>query len=68
VSTTIRVEEDSTNMLDRRRLSFLSVEWQTGHGQAIIGTPLLVPEPKKLIFNWGDTNKNKAKALISSAV
>jgi hypothetical protein len=40
-------------MLERRRLSFLSVEAQTGQGQAIIGTPLLVPVPKNVIFKGG---------------
>jgi hypothetical protein len=60
VSTTIRVVEDSTKMLDRRRLSFLSAEWQTGQGQAIIGTPALVPEPRKVIFIEGNcTDKNR---------
>jgi hypothetical protein len=40
-------------MLDRRRLSFLSGEVQTGHSQAIIGTPALVPVPKKVTVNVG---------------
>jgi hypothetical protein len=40
-------------MLLLKRLSFLSNDWQTGHVHAIIGTPLLVPEPKKVIFNEG---------------
>jgi hypothetical protein len=47
--------EDSTRILDLSLLSFLSEEWQTGQGQAIMGTPLLVPEPRKLIFREGDS-------------
>jgi hypothetical protein len=63
------VVADSTNILDRNRLSFLSAEWQTAQGQAIMGTPLLVPDPRKLIFIEGNcTVKNKGKALISSVV
>jgi hypothetical protein len=46
-------------MLDLSLLSFLSAEWQTGQGQAIIGTPLLVPEPRNVIFREGNsTRKN----------
>jgi hypothetical protein len=40
-------------MLERKRLSFLSVEVHTSQSQAIIGTPLLVPVPRKVIFNEG---------------
>jgi hypothetical protein len=40
---------DSTRILLLSLLSFLFVEVQTLQEQAIIGTPLLVPEPKKLI-------------------
>jgi hypothetical protein len=36
-------------MLDRKRLSFLSDEVQTWQLQAIIGTPLLVPVPRKVM-------------------
>jgi hypothetical protein len=34
-------------------LSFLSVEVQTSQSHPIIGTPLLVPVPKKIIFSRG---------------
>jgi hypothetical protein len=34
-------------------LSFSSEDEHTSHSQAIIGTPLLVPVPKKVIFNGG---------------
>jgi hypothetical protein len=40
-------------MLDLKRLSFLSGELHTGQSQAIMGTPPLVPVPKKVIFNGG---------------
>jgi hypothetical protein len=40
-------------MLDRNRLSFLLVDVQTEQLQAIIGTPVLVPVPKKVTFNGG---------------
>jgi len=40
------VEADLRSTLLRRRLSFLSDEWQTWHLQAIIGTPPLVPVPR----------------------
>jgi hypothetical protein len=40
-------------MLGRSRLSFLSVEVQTSQSQPIMGTPLLVPEPKKVILREG---------------
>jgi hypothetical protein len=40
-------------MLLRSRLSLLSVDAHTAQGQAIIGTPVLVPVPKKVIFNGG---------------
>jgi hypothetical protein len=42
-------------MLDLSLLSFLSEEWQTAQGHAIMGTPLLVPEPKKLILREGNS-------------
>jgi hypothetical protein len=50
VSTTNLVFFDSTKMLLRKRLSFLLVEVHTGHSQPIIGTPLLVPVPRKVIL------------------
>ena len=44
---------DSTNMLERKRLSFLSVDVHTSQSQAIMGTPLLVPVPRKVILSCG---------------
>ena len=49
----------STNILLRRRLSFLSEDVHTSHGHAIIGTPLLVPVPKNVIFKGGQYMKCK---------
>jgi hypothetical protein len=40
-------------MLLRNLLSFLSSELQTMHEHAIMGTPLLVPVPKKVILSGG---------------
>jgi hypothetical protein len=40
-------------MLERSRLSLLSLEVQTAQLQAIIGTPLLVPVPRKVILREG---------------
>jgi hypothetical protein len=40
-------------MLERSRLSFLSGDAHTSQGQATIGTPVLVPVPRKVIFNGG---------------
>ena len=40
-------------MLLRKRLSFVFVEVQTLQWQAIIGTPLLVPVPRKVILRAG---------------
>jgi len=51
VSTTIVVVADCTKMLLRKRLSFLLVDVHTAQEQPIIGTPLLVPVPKNVIFN-----------------
>ena len=42
------------NMLERRRLSFLSVDVQTLQSHPIMGTPLLVPLPRKTICNGGE--------------
>jgi hypothetical protein len=61
LSTTNVVRADRTMMLERSRLSFLSVEVHTGHSQAIIGTPLLVPLPKKVIVSWGEFTSPKLK-------
>jgi len=47
------VAGDCTKILERNRLSFLSVEVQTGQSQPIIGTPLLVPLPRKVILSGG---------------
>jgi hypothetical protein len=46
-------------MLERSRLSFVSVELHTAQGHAIMGTPLLVPVPRKVILSEGYTGKNK---------
>jgi hypothetical protein len=43
----------STNKLLRNRLSRASVEPQTAQSQAIIGTPPLVPVPKKVNVKGG---------------
>jgi len=40
---------DFTNILLRSRVSFGFVDWQTSQSQQIIGTPELVPVPKKVI-------------------
>jgi len=53
VSTTNDVVSDSTRMLLRSRLSFTSSDLQTGQLQAIMGTPLLVPVPRKVILSGG---------------
>lgn len=42
-----------TKILLRNRLSFLLEEVQTGHSQAIKGTPLLVPVPRNVMVNGG---------------
>jgi len=47
------VDGDWTRMLERSRLSLGSVEAHTSHGQATIGTPVLVPVPRKVIFIGG---------------
>jgi hypothetical protein len=47
------VEGDWTRMLERSRLSRGSGEAHTSQGHAIIGTPVLVPVPRKVIFNGG---------------
>jgi hypothetical protein len=48
-------------MLERSRLSLLSVELQTIQSQPIMGTPLLVPVPRKVIFNDGYTDEIRDK-------
>jgi hypothetical protein len=40
-------------MLDRSLLSLLSADEHISQSQPIIGTPLLVPVPRKVIFNDG---------------
>jgi len=40
-------------ILDRRRLSFLSGDVHTSQLQPIMGTPLLVPVPRNVIFKGG---------------
>ena len=47
------VVEDSTRILERRRLSFGLVDVHTAQLHPIIGMPVLVPVPKNVIFNWG---------------
>jgi hypothetical protein len=42
-------------MLLRSRLSFGSSDLHTLHEQAIMGTPLLVPVPRKVIFIGGQS-------------
>jgi len=59
VSTTSVVFADCTRILDRSRLSFLLAEVHTSQLQAIIGTPLLVPVPRKVIFNGGQNIQMK---------
>jgi len=53
VSTTRVVLLLCTIILLRKRLSFLSAELQTAQLQAIMGTPLLVPVPKKVMVSGG---------------
>jgi hypothetical protein len=40
-------------MLERNLLSLLSGEEQTSQPQATMGTPLLVPVPRKVILSGG---------------
>jgi hypothetical protein len=49
VSITIVVSGDSMSTLLRNRQSRESAEIQTGQLHPIMGTPLLVPVPKKVI-------------------
>jgi hypothetical protein len=49
------VAADSTRMLVRKRLSFLLEDVHTMQLHPIIGIPLLVPVPKKVIFNKGQS-------------
>jgi hypothetical protein len=53
VSITTVVEADWTRMLERSRLSLGSVEAHTSQGQATMGTPVLVPVPRKVILIGG---------------
>src|SRR5579859_120593 len=53
VSTTMVVVGDWTRMLERSLLSLASVEAHTSQGHATMGTPVLVPVPRKVIFNGG---------------
>ena len=46
-------------ILGRSRISFLSAEVQTSQSHAIIGTPALVPEPRKVILRGGHVTKQK---------
>jgi len=59
VSTTKVVVALSTKMLLLKRLSFLLAEWQTSQGHAIMGTPLLVPVPRNVIFKGGECTGQK---------
>jgi len=45
---------DSTRMLERNLLSFGFDEVQTAQEQPIIGIPVLVPVPRKVIFKVGE--------------
>jgi hypothetical protein len=47
------VVPDSTIMLGRKRLSFASFEVHTSQVHAIMGTPVLVPVPRKVILRAG---------------
>jgi hypothetical protein len=49
-STTSVASLVSIKIDERKRLSCLSVDWQTGHWQATTGTPCDVPVPKNVIF------------------
>jgi len=40
-------------MLERKRLSFTSVDRQTSQSQATMGTPVLVPVPRKVMVKEG---------------
>jgi len=46
-------------MLLRSLLSFTSSDLQTGQLHAIMGTPLLVPVPRKVILSGGQNIRNK---------
>jgi hypothetical protein len=46
-------------MLGRSRLSFGSVDRHTSQLQATIGTPLLVPLPRKVIVSGGQVTEQK---------
>jgi len=67
VSTTKEVVALCTKMLLRSRLSFELYEWHTSHGHAIIGTPLLVPVPKKVMVSGGQCIAIKSKIKKLSA-
>jgi hypothetical protein len=48
-------------MLGRNRLSFASVDVQTSQLQAIIGTPVLVPVPRKVVLREGYATAKNTK-------
>jgi len=48
-------------MLGRSRLSFASEDVQTSQSQAIIGTPLLVPVPRKVMVRGGYATTESTK-------
>jgi hypothetical protein len=64
-STTRDVCSERTQMLERRRLSRVSVDVQTAQSQPIIGTPLLVPVPRNVMVSFGTTKSNQAALLVA---
>jgi hypothetical protein len=46
-------------MLLRSRVSFSSIDVHTSQSQAIMGMPLLVPVPKKVMVNGGQITFQK---------
>jgi hypothetical protein len=51
-------------MLGRKRLSFSSIDVHTSQSQAIMGTPALVPEPKKVIVREGYATTKSTKSEV----
>jgi hypothetical protein len=51
-------------MLERKRLSFLSVDVHTSQEHAIMGTPLLVPVPRKVTLSGGVFTKGEVNKLM----
>ena len=63
-STASVVVDDCTRILQRNLLSLGLVEWQTSQGQAIIGTPLLVPVPSNVMVSGGYDTVDKMFASV----